>query len=392
MKRLGLFLEAEPSAGGIFQYSQAMLEAIAALSQHGYELEIACASHAWAPLLEDRGFHVTWLRHAKLGLNIAKLLNAFLMPGSIARAISAAINPIAWQLNRLRCDIWIHPAPDSIAYQLPLPSIVAIHDLMHRYEGQFREVGGGYRYYVRDHRFGEMTHWAKGVLVDSEVGLKQVVDSYGVNAAKIYPLPYIPPRTILDPQAGDVSTQYRLPEKYFFYPAQLWTHKNHKRLISAGARLIERFPDIQFIFTGRGRHDYEEIVDHARATGMLEHITFLDYVPAQGLPALYRRARALVMPTFLGPTNIPPLEAFSCDCPVAISGIYGMPDQLGNAALYFDPKSVEEIADVLERLWIDDALCDTLRARGRSHTANWNQGAFNRRLAEIIEQVGQAAP
>lgn len=46
------------------------------------------------------------------------------------------------------------------------------------------------------------------------------------------------------------------------------------------------------------------------------------------MPEFYRRARRMVMPTYFGPTNIPPLEANALGCPVAVSKVYGMPEQL----------------------------------------------------------------
>jgi glycosyltransferase involved in cell wall biosynthesis len=93
------------------------------------------------------------------------------------------------------------------------------------------------------------------------------------------------------------------------------------------------------------------------------------------------------MPTHFGPTNIPPLEAFLVGCPVAVSGIYGIPEQVGDAALLFDPESVEEIAKCIERLWTDDALCVMLAAQGKQRAAAWGQEQFNARLREIIDVV-----
>ena len=388
MKRIGLFLESEPSAGGIFQYSMAILEACAALPHSKYEVVIGCAHEAWRPVLAGSTSSAIYFQKARAGLKLATLFKVLLLPGWLARLLSMKLNPLYRQMRQLECDLWLFPSPDSLVYQMPLPALTAIHDLMHRYEGKFPEVGGGWRYYVRDHRFGEMARWARGILVDAEVGRRQVVESYGIDPAKVHPLPYIPPSYIFGAQdAGDVVGRYSLPEKFFFYPAQLWSHKNHKRLISAAASLKGTLPDIHLVFTGKGRHSYEEILAHARDEGMADRITFLGYVPDADLPAMYRRARALVMPTFLGPTNIPPLEAFACDCPVAISGIYGMPEQLGDAALFFDPKSEADIAAAMARLWTDDALCQTLVARGRQKIARWNQTAFNARFADILMTV-----
>jgi glycosyltransferase involved in cell wall biosynthesis len=102
---------------------------------------------------------------------------------------------------------------------------------------------------------------------------------------------------------------------------------------------------------------------------------------------IYQRARALIMPTFFGPTNIPPLEAFSLGCPVAISKIYGMPEQVGNAALLFDPSSETEIAEIMYRLWTDDELCDTLARKGRVRATIWNRSTFQERFEEILNCI-----
>jgi len=93
------------------------------------------------------------------------------------------------------------------------------------------------------------------------------------------------------------------------------------------------------------------------------------------------------MPTFFGPTNIPQLEAFALGCPVATSRIYGIPDQVGDAALLFDPASVDEIYEALVRLWTDDALCAVLKARGYAHAKRWGRPQFRGRVREIIEAL-----
>lgn len=383
MKRIGLFLSVEPHAGGMFQYAQSLLEALSTLP-HTYHITIACASKAWVPVLAHYRFEVHTLRGAKLGLLMANALLAARVPAGIARALSM-FNPIVHQLKKMRCDMWMFPAQDALAYQVPMPTIATIHDLMHRYEPQFPEVS---RFAIREHRFKNLARYARAVLVDSNVGKQHVMESYGTNADKIYPLPYTPPTHILNAsERADFDTHYALPKKFLFYPAQFWAHKNHRRLIDAAASLRTECPDIHLVFTGGKRYDFEAIYTHADTMGMLAHITFCGYVPEADLAGFYRRARALIMPTFFGPTNIPPLEAMARGCPVAISGTYGMPEQSGDAALYFQPTSVPEIAAVMKQLWQDDARCETLRAHGKVKLSTWGQPQFNARLHEIIEQV-----
>ena len=72
---------------------------------------------------------------------------------------------------------------------------------------------------------------------------------------------------------------------------------------------------------------------------------------------------------------------------MAVSKIYGMPEQLGDAALYFNPASVEEIANTLEILWADDQLCRQMVARGFRRASAWKQTHFNERFRQIIEKI-----
>lgn len=62
-----------------------------------------------------------------------------------------------------------------------------------------------------------------------------------------------------------------------------------------------------------------------------------------------------------------------------------MREQMGEAVLYFNPESVAEMAQVMERLWEDDALCQELARRGFIRTAQWTQSHFNIRLRRFID-------
>jgi glycosyltransferase involved in cell wall biosynthesis len=148
-----------------------------------------------------------------------------------------------------------------------------------------------------------------------------------------------------------------------------------------------RLPDVKLVLVGSRKEGYDSILALIRQAHLTEDILIMGYVPDADMPELYRRARALIMPTFFGPTNIPPLEAFVAGCPVAISNVYGIRDQLGDAALYFDPSSTSEIAQAIKRLWTDDELCSDLARRGRQKNAEWGQKEFNERLQAIIENI-----
>jgi glycosyltransferase involved in cell wall biosynthesis len=214
------------------------------------------------------------------------------------------------------------------------------------------------------------------------------MESYNVPRDKIHVLPYIPPKYIYSKRtSGRFESLYSLPSKFIFYPAQFWEHKNHKRLIHAVGRLKNECPDLKLVLSGAEKNGYKSTVRLIKDLCLVEDVIILNYIPDEDMAEMYRRARALVMPTFFGPTNIPPLEAFAAGCPVVISRVYGIPEQVGDAALLFNPESADEIANCIRQIWNDDELCRELSRRGRQRAEKWSKRRFQGRLKEIIDNV-----
>ena len=93
------------------------------------------------------------------------------------------------------------------------------------------------------------------------------------------------------------------------------------------------------------------------------------------------------MPSFGGPTNIPPLEAIFSSCAVGVSRIYGMPEQLKNASLYFDPNSVNEIADVIKILWNNEQKRSELIRNGDRLKEKYTIKSHKERLIKILDSL-----
>lgn len=387
IRKIGLYLDCSPPRGE-FQINQFVLEAVATLPPDRFSVVVAYSSELWSEYLKNyklNTVHVQngfWSRAICLGWTLLGL------PVGLWRKICPLFHPLTRAFQKEQCDLWIFPSQNSRSYQIPVPALGSIHDLMHRYERDFPEASSRREFNYRERMFANVCRWAKGVLVDSEMGRQQVAESYGMPLSRIHVLPFVAPpyiRESITPPGFD--TRYSLPAKFMFYPAQFWEHKNHKRLIRAVARLRKDLPDLSLVLAGSPKNAYDSVVKLIHELDLSGNVHFLGYVPDEDMPELYRRARALIMPTFYGPTNIPPLEAFVVGCPVAISGIYGMPEQVGDAALLFDPKSESGIADCMYRLWTDDRLCAELTEKGTIRASNWGQKQYNERLLHIIDQV-----
>ena len=376
--------------GGVYQYSLGLLDAFLALPEP-FEPVVAYTHPSWRERVgEHRAIEID-PRAARRSLAAGALLTWSGFPLPLWTRIARTVDPVARALADADCALWLFSAHSFVCYQMPVPSVGIVQDLMHRYERHFRHDTPLMTYIWRERVFRRMARRTRGILVDSELGRRQMAESYGADPARIHPLPFIAPRYTTQPGIPGFDARYTLPARFLFYPAQFWEHKNHARLLRAVASLKADLPDIHLVLAGGKRLGYERCLATVRALGLADSVTFLGYVPDADLAELYRRARALVYPTFYGPTNIPPLEAFVLGCPVAASGIYAMPEQLGDAALLFDPESEQEIAEAMRRLWTDDALCADLARRGSERAARWGQPRFNARLAEIMQilEAGQ---
>lgn len=387
-KRIGLFLDCAPHDGGAFQYNQAMIDAVAALPADRFSVVFGYTSDTWLKYLSPYNLRSVFIHHGFLSRAVSLAWTRMGMPMAPWRKFCRYFHPIARALLKEKCDLWIFPSPTAKSFQIAVPALVSIHDLMHRYERRFPESAAGCQYAYRERNYANICRWAKGILVDSEIGRRHVCESYDIAEDRLYVLPYIVPNYMLAANPPpDFDTRYPLPAKFIFYPAQFWEHKNHKGLIEAIRINKVKIPDLRLVLVGSPKNAYETVVELVHRHNLADDVIFLGYVPDDDMPELYRRARALIMPTFYGPTNIPPLEAFVAGCPVAISGIYGIPEQVGDAALLFDPKSDEEIAECIYRLWTDDHLCAELKEKGAIRASRWGQKQYNERFVQIISQV-----
>lgn len=381
-------LEASPSSGGTFQINQSYLEAVAALPRDRFSVVVGYTSELWREQVKGYRVESVAIPLGSLSRALGQGWKLLGLPMGLWRKITPLFHPMARALLQQRCDLWIFPTQSPRSFQFPIAALACIHDLMHRYEPHFPEAVSWWEYRNRERNFSSMCRWSKGVLVDSELGRRHVADCYGLPLERSHALPFIAPsymyREGCPPGFDD---RYQLPAKFIFYPAQFWEHKNHKRLLRAVHSLKAELPDLKLVLAGSKKGAFESVLKLIQELGLVEDVPLLGYVPDEDMPELYRRARALVMPTFYGPTNIPPLEAFVAGCPVAISGTYAMPEQSGDAALYFEPTSVEQMAECIRRLWTDDELCATLIANGKRRNESWGQRQFNERLLQIIDRV-----
>jgi glycosyltransferase involved in cell wall biosynthesis len=107
------------------------------------------------------------------------------------------------------------------------------------------------------------------------------------------------------------------------------------------------------------------------------------------MSSLYKSAYATIYPSHCGPTNIPPLEALSLQCPLICSNKYAMKEQLGESALYFNPNKPKEISDQIQILITNKELRKRLILEGKNIYNKYNQKHFKNKLENYLLKLLQ---
>ena len=312
---------------------------------------------------------------------------------------ASVTNRVAAWLASNGVDLVILPWPEPQVICSTIPHVLAVHDLQHRIQPEFPEVSADGEWEARERIFRVGIGRALLVLVDSDVGREDVLTYYGdviqpdrVKVLPFLPAPYI--RTaISDGNMADVRARHDLPTRYLFFPAQLWSHKNHVRVVQAIGQLrSERGIDVPVVMCGSAEGALREavlgqVLNEASAAGVADLVRILGYVPDRDMGALYRAGAGVLLPTFFGPTNIPVLEGWTMGLPVLTSDIRGIREQCGDAAVLVNPRSVESIAAGIASLWLDEALRSRLIAAGKRRLESYGPDEYRRRLAEILDEA-----
>ena len=270
------------------------------------------------------------------------------------------------------------PAPEAADLVIK-PFVWTLWDLCHLDSPEFPEVRTSGKFEARDNFNARALRKAALVVVDSSELIDKAETYFGAGRGKFITIPFAPPvsRDVVTTSKADLPAEIQdLVGRYFFYPAQLWTHKNHLRIVEALREVNAGGYDLHAVFVGKDHGAGLSIRHRVSEWGMNSHVHFLGYVEDSAIPALYTHSLGLIMASYFGPTNIPPLEAMLLKTPVIASDVHR--NQLGDAALYFDPDDSARLSQLMVDI-------------GDSGTRNRLVKAGQKRLAELdaLREAGE---
>jgi glycosyltransferase involved in cell wall biosynthesis len=173
---------------------------------------------------------------------------------------------------------------------------------------------------------------------------------------------------------------------YLLYVGNVKPNKNLALLLKAFAQVRHSVP-YRLLLAGRmrgfGTND-EAVIRQAEALG--DHVRFTDEVSDAELISLYAGASAFIQPSLYEGFGLPLLEAMRLGCPVICSTAASLPEVAGDAALYFNPSSVQELADRL-CLVSDATRMHALRQAGFERVARFSFQECAERSAAVMNRL-----
>lgn len=236
------------------------------------------------------------------------------------------------------------------------------------------------------------------IVTISETSKKDIVRFLGVSPNKVHVV-YLASKEVFKQISSKreleaIKSKYNLPNSFVLYVGDVNYNKNILKLIKACKVL-----NVPLVICGKQAAEIESRVNINELNGPMDYFRYLfgrlhpeishykdlvraasgvirlGFVPDADLVGIYNLASVYVQPSLYEGFGLPVLEALSSGVPVVASKTQALVEVAGDAAIYMDPKSTEDIAYKIKMVLKDEKLRSMLTKKGvlRSKEFNWKK-------------------
>lgn len=197
--------------------------------------------------------------------------------------------------------------------------------------------------------------------------------------------------TVTHLSADVVTTEPRpysplFDKKFILYVGQQSNYKNLRRLMQAHQQLLTSLPDLKLVFVGKP-NPYGEKTKLWAEQQNFKNIVYTGYVEESELAWLYKNCGAYIFPSLMEGFGLPGLEAMGYGAPVVSSNATSLPEVYEDAAVYFDPKDVDEMAEKIKQVLTDEKLRKKLIKNGYAQLKKFSWERMAKQTLEIYKRV-----
>ncbi len=265
----------------------------------------------------------------------------------------------------------------------PIPTAISIMDLSYIY---FPEMFKKTDLFQLRRWTAYSVNKAKRIFTISNASKNDIIKQYNIPGERVVvTYPGIKIKTIM--QNAKIKEKYKIEGDYILFVGTLQPRKNIVRLIEAFAKLKK--PSIKLIIVGKKGWLFEEILEAPKRFGVQDKVKFLEFVSDEDLHSLYRHAICFVLPSLYEGFGLPILEAMQEGCPVITSNVSSLPEAGGEAALYIDPENVEDIAEKINLMLVNEKIRNQMIEKGYEQVKKFSWEKTARETLSVLEDVAK---
>lgn len=208
--------------------------------------------------------------------------------------------------------------------------------------------------------------------------------------------PFTKDKTAVTYEAGDPPIKAKsmavkgAMKPFILHVGSPFPHKNLERLIKAFDEVKKTQPKLQLVLPGKMKNQFKkDMLAWLSSSSNNADIVTPGYVNDAELKWLYQNAAMYVLPSLSEGFGLPGLEAMSHGCPVIASDNTCLPEIYGNAALYFDPFDVQEIAVNIEKVLTSAVIKKKLIASGQNQIKKYSWQNLAKQTSDIYQYMLQ---
>ena len=278
----------------------------------------------------------------------------------------------------MRPDALVRSYPQENDPDFPFPrQVFVIPDIQHEFFPDFFQTAV---LAARRRAFAAALSRAGAIATMTDHSRETIISNGWTMTDDVFLMPAALPEELQEVSApSDLPSEAAAFDRFFYMPANLWPHKNHRRLFEAFKLALPNLPPkTGLILTGSPDGLQESIQGFEELP-----IVHLGFLPHRQVAALFANATALVYFSLFEGFGMPLLEAFHHGTPVLCSNTTSLPEVGGDAVLSCDPTDVPAMANLMQRISTEDGLRESLseKAKLRVVAYDWAKPANSLRAA-----------
>jgi glycosyltransferase involved in cell wall biosynthesis len=387
--KIAILISSDIKSGGGFQYEYMVMSILKKYHiDHNIELKYYTLNKAIIKDYHDLNIKISVIKENFIS-KIHRILLTNIFWFSILSKFGLGRSLIEKKLNKDKIDLVYFLSPSLVPLSfISLPYIFTLWDLGHLDLLEFPEINDNKQFETREYIYNKGLKKAYKVIVDLNYGKLRAVSKYNLDLNRIEVLKFLPNiRITKNSIYTNIKEKYNISNDYIFYPAQFWAHKNHVYILKALKILKEKYDiELNVVFSGSDKGNLNYVLDKSKKLRVDNLVNYIGFVPNDEIPHIYNQSLALVMPTYLGPTNIPPLEAFAYETSVCYSDTPFFREQVGDASFFMDLNEPESLAKHLITILNNEDIVDIKKRAGIEILENWDEKKFYDKLENIFKE------